>query len=99
VSDLAWVGTKPYDQSTGVGAVGVEFAGTAVSSTGATGTILETRDDAQARIDDEWNTELQWQDGYYRGYYLLTATPDNVTAKFYGTLFLAFHAMLCYAVL
>lgn len=84
VSDLAWVGTQPYDQSTGVGAVGVEFAGTAVSSTGATGSILTTRAAAQARIDDVWNQELQWNDGYYRGYFLLTATPEKVTAQFYG---------------
>lgn len=84
MSDLAWVGTQPYDQSTGVGAVGVEFAGTAVSSTGATGSILTTRAAAQARIDDVWNQELQWNDGYYRGYFLLTATPEKVTAQFYG---------------
>ncbi|KAI1865129.1 hypothetical protein JX265_008176 [Neoarthrinium moseri] len=85
VSDVAWVGTKPYDQKTGVGAIGVEFAGTAVSSTGASGDILTARAAAEARINDEMNTELQWQDGYYRGYYLLSVSPEKVTAQFYGS--------------
>lgn len=39
VSDLVWLGEKPYDPTTGEGAVGVELAGTAVSSSGVTGTI------------------------------------------------------------
>jgi phosphodiesterase/alkaline phosphatase D-like protein len=34
VSDLVWLDETPYDQTTGAGAIGVEFAGTAVSSTG-----------------------------------------------------------------
>ncbi|KAI2478366.1 PhoD Phosphodiesterase-alkaline phosphatase D [Pyrenophora tritici-repentis] len=34
VSDLVWLDETPYDQTTGAGAVGVEFAGTAVSSSG-----------------------------------------------------------------
>ncbi|KAK6077632.1 PhoD-like phosphatase [Seiridium cupressi] len=85
VSDLAWVGTEAYDNGTGTGAIGVEFAGTAVTSSGASGDILTTRASAQARINDEWNSELQWQDGYYRGYFLLSLTPDKATAQFYGS--------------
>jgi len=32
VSDLTWLDAQPYNASSGVGAIGVEFAGTAVSS-------------------------------------------------------------------
>lgn len=32
VSDLIWLDEHPYNESTGAGSVGVEFAGTAVSS-------------------------------------------------------------------
>ncbi|KAH8205261.1 hypothetical protein TruAng_000508 [Truncatella angustata] len=85
VSDLAWVGTKDYNNGTGAGAIGVEFAGTAVASSGASGNILTTRAAAQTRLDDEWNSELQWQDGYYRGYFLLSLTPEQATAEFYGS--------------
>jgi alkaline phosphatase D len=84
VSDLAWVGTETYDNGTGAGAIGVEFAGTAVTSSGASGNILTTRAAAQARIDDEWNSELQWQDGYYRGYFVLSVTAEKAEAQFYG---------------
>ncbi|KAK6214369.1 hypothetical protein LQW54_004418 [Pestalotiopsis sp. IQ-011] len=85
VSDLAWVGSEAYDNGTGSGAIGVEFAGTAVTSGGASGDILTTRALAQARLDDEWNSELQWQDGYYRGYFLLSLDPEKAVAQFYGS--------------
>lgn len=28
---------------------------------------------------------LQWQDGYYRGYFLLTVTPEKLEARYYGS--------------
>ncbi|KXJ95843.1 alkaline phosphatase-like protein [Microdochium bolleyi] len=83
VSDLAWLDEKPYDPVTGEGAIGVEFAGTAVSSTGVRGTLEYARKQAQYRVNN--NTELQWQDGYYRGYFILAASHDRVEAKFYGS--------------
>ncbi|KAI0842132.1 PhoD-like phosphatase-domain-containing protein, partial [Hypoxylon sp. FL0890] len=83
VSDLAWVGEKPYNSETGDGAIGVEFAGTAVSSTGYSGLIVPARTAAETRVTD--NQVLQWQDGYYRGYFLLTATPEKLEARYYGS--------------
>ncbi|KAI1107798.1 PhoD-like phosphatase-domain-containing protein [Jackrogersella minutella] len=83
VSDLVWLGEKTYDAETGDGAIGVEFAGTAVSSTGYNGLIVPARASAEKLVTE--NTELQWQDGYYRGYYLLTVTPDKLEARYYGS--------------
>ncbi|KAJ0109043.1 hypothetical protein J7T55_002235 [Diaporthe amygdali] len=83
VSDLAWLETKPYDAVYGDGAIGVEFAGTAVSSSGNRGLILDTQADAQAVVEE--NESLQWQDGYYRGYFVLSLTPERATAQYYGS--------------
>jgi alkaline phosphatase D len=85
VSDVAWPGgekEKAYDSATGEGAIGVEFAGTAVSSGGVSGPILEARDAARERV--EQNQVLQWQEGYYRGYFLLSIRREKVTARYYG---------------
>ncbi|KAL7629295.1 hypothetical protein AAE478_000815 [Parahypoxylon ruwenzoriense] len=83
VSDLVWLGEKPYDPVTGAGSVGVEFAGTAVSSTGYNGRIVPARTAAQYRVGN--NSVLQWQDGYYRGYFLLSVTPEKLEARYYGS--------------
>ncbi|KAI0140929.1 PhoD-like phosphatase-domain-containing protein [Hypoxylon sp. NC0597] len=83
VSDLAWLGEKPYNTETGDGAIGVEFAGTAVSSTGYNGLIIPARTAAETRVTN--NDVLQWQDGYYRGYFLLTVTPEKLEARYYGS--------------
>ncbi|KAI8965930.1 PhoD-like phosphatase-domain-containing protein [Daldinia sp. FL1419] len=83
VSDLVWLDEKPYDPATGEGAIGVEFAGTAVSSTGFSGLIEPGRKEAEYRVGN--NTVLQWQDGYYRGYFLLSVTPDRLDARYYGS--------------
>ncbi|KAI5862150.1 PhoD-like phosphatase-domain-containing protein [Durotheca rogersii] len=83
VSDLVWLGEKPYDPETGDGAVGVEFAGTAVSSTGYRASIARARTEAQYRVGN--NSVLQWQDGYYRGYFLLSLSPDRLEARYYGS--------------
>ncbi|OTA64587.1 alkaline phosphatase-like protein [Hypoxylon sp. EC38] len=83
VSDLAWLDEKPYDMETGDGAIGVEFAGTAVSSTGYNGLIIPARTAAETRVTN--NDVLQWQDGYYRGYFLLIITPEKLEARYYGS--------------
>ncbi|CAJ2502024.1 Uu.00g048770.m01.CDS01 [Anthostomella pinea] len=83
VSDLVWLDEKAYDPETGAGSIGVEFAGTAVSSGGVDAPILEARAEAEYRVGN--NTELQWQDGYYRGYILLSVAPERVEARFYGS--------------
>ncbi|KAJ4411617.1 hypothetical protein N0V82_008986 [Gnomoniopsis sp. IMI 355080] len=83
VSDLVWLDEEDYSPRTGEGSRGVEFAGTAVSSTGNAGLILETRADAQANVEE--NVELQWQDGYYRGYFILSLNAERAEARYYGS--------------
>ena len=83
MSDLAWVGEHPYDPKTGAGAVGVELAGTAVSSTGVKGTLAYARQQAQDRVGNA--TALQWNDGYYRGYFVVSARADHLDARYYGS--------------
>ncbi|KAK4157045.1 alkaline phosphatase [Chaetomidium leptoderma] len=83
VSDVTWLGKTDYDQATGEGAIGVEFAGTAVSSSGQSGPILAARAKAQAQV--KANEVLQWQEGYYRGYYVLSVRKESVTAQYFGS--------------
>ncbi|KAL9009930.1 MAG: hypothetical protein Q9173_005084 [Seirophora scorigena] len=83
VSDLVWLGEKEYDDTTGAGALGVEFAGTAVSSTGNRKRINGTDADARARIDQ--SPVLQWQDGYYRGYFVMSVGKDRIETQFFGS--------------
>ena len=62
VSDLAWLGHSNYTNSTGAGALGVEFAGSAVSSPCPYGANISL---ANANNFSSWlvehNDELQWQ--------------------------------------
>ncbi|KNG50813.1 alkaline phosphatase [Stemphylium lycopersici] len=85
VSDLVWLDETPYDQATGAGAIGVEFAGTAVSSSGygAGRSIANSSDRSAALVRD--NRELQWTEGYYRGYYELFISPEQLNAQYYGS--------------
>lgn len=63
--------------------MGVEFAGTAVTSTGLDGPIEPTAGDS-SRATIGRNDEMQWQEGYYRGYFILNVRPHETTAQFYG---------------
>lgn len=85
VSDLVWFGQKPYDAASGEGAIGVEFAGTAVSSPSPLGQNISM---AEANNGSRWlvtaNPELQWHEGFYRGYYELSIDYDVVNATFFG---------------
>ncbi|KAJ4339925.1 hypothetical protein N0V87_002863 [Didymella glomerata] len=85
VSDLVWLGEKEYDKSTGEGSIGVEFAGSAVTSPCPYGANISL---AAANNYSTWlqnaNDELQWQDLYYRGYFELHFTHDKVDANFFG---------------
>lgn len=72
----------PYDQVTGEGSVGVEFAGTAVSSSGFKGTFAATNKESQGLVRD--NRELQWSEGRYRGYYELQISPAEIEANYFG---------------
>ncbi|KAF5252932.1 hypothetical protein FANTH_2257 [Fusarium anthophilum] len=92
VSDLAWLGTKKYDPKTGKGAIGAEFAGTAVSSWGTSGLkSIEPDAGKLSRKAIAENKELFWQEGYYRGYFHLSVTPKNVSAQFFGSPSIATH--------
>lgn len=84
VADLAWTGSKPYDAATGEGAIGVEFGGTAVSSSGGVGGPIEPKSGDASRTQISQNDVLQWQEGYYRGYFLLDVGPEEATAQFWG---------------
>lgn len=85
VSDLVWLDTHPYDPQTGDGSIGVEFAGTAVSSPSPAGQNISL---ANANLISGLltgvNIELQWQELYYRGYYELNVGYDAVQASFFG---------------
>ena len=85
VSDLVWLDEHPYNQSTGDGSVGVEFAGSAVSSPCPYGQniTLKLANSASSLLVAS-NRELQWQDLYYRGYYEIRISYDAVSASFFG---------------
>lgn len=82
VSDLVWLDEEDYNSQSGAGSIGVEFAGTAVSSSGFGGTLLTANNQSRTLVRD--NEELQWQEGYYRGYFELYLKPDSAEAKYYG---------------
>jgi alkaline phosphatase D len=71
--------------TTGDGAIGVEFATSAVTSSSPIGLNI-TID--QANNYSQWliinNEELQWSELYYRGYYELNIAPDKITAQYFG---------------
>lgn len=85
MSDLVWLGEKDYDPATGAGSIGVEFAGTAVSSTGFGGPTIAGANEKSAGLVRD-NEELMWSEGYYRGYYELHVGREEVRAEFYGEL-------------
>lgn len=85
VSDLVWLGNSSYDPATGAGSIGVEFAGTAVSSPSPAGqniSMAAANNASRALIRD--NRELQWSELYYRGYFELHISQDSVEANFFG---------------
>jgi alkaline phosphatase D len=85
VSDLVWLDTHPYNSSTGDGSIGVEFAGTAVSSPCPFGqNITLEKANAASLIVQASNPELQWQDLYYRGYFEMVISHEAVHASFFG---------------
>ncbi|KAF2431347.1 phosphodiesterase/alkaline phosphatase D precursor [Tothia fuscella] len=85
VTDLVWNDNKPYDPKTGSGSIGVEFAGSAVTSPCPYGAnITQATADNYTSILVAQNPELQWNDLYYRGYYELHISPEKVDAKYFG---------------
>lgn len=85
VSDLVWLGEKEYSPQTGEGAIGVEFAGTAVTSPCPAGANISLSAAYEAStLLQEYNSELQWQDLYYRGYYELHLSSERALANYFG---------------
>lgn len=85
VSDLVWLDNTPYNPSTGQGSIGVEFAGTAVSSPSPAGqniSIADANNASRALIAS--NRELQWSELYYRGYFQLQVSQGSVNASYFG---------------
>jgi hypothetical protein len=53
-----------------------------VSSTGFGGTIESANEESRGLVRD--NRELQWNEGYYRGYYELQVSPERIDASYFG---------------
>ena len=84
-SDLVWLDTHDYDPNTGKGSIGVEFAGTAVSSPSPFGQNISIQ--AANNVSSllvKANRELQWSEVYYRGYYELHIDANSANASFFG---------------
>ncbi|EKM77137.1 hypothetical protein AGABI1DRAFT_43799, partial [Agaricus bisporus var. burnettii JB137-S8] len=86
VSDLAHINdTKTYNQFTGKGAVGVEFAGTGVTSTSGSfvpGTVQSAANVSAGFVGE--NIDLQWSEGFFRGFFSLDVTPEHLSATYYS---------------
>ncbi|PAV19531.1 alkaline phosphatase [Pyrrhoderma noxium] len=93
-SDLAFPNdTKTYNSATGNGALGVEFAGTAVSSGSSFGSgISPERADVLSTqyVSAPGNEDLQWSEGSYRGFFTLTIDPSTIKATYYAMRNLSF---------
>ena len=80
-----WLDEHPYDPKTGSGSIGVEFAGTAVSSPSPYGqniTLAKANNASNYLIQS--NRELQWSELYYRGYFELHISHESVKANYFG---------------
>lgn len=74
-----------YDPATGEGSIGVEFAGTAVSSPSSYGANLtQEKYTESAKRLVSINRNLQWAEGAHRGYFEIEFTKTDCNAKFYG---------------
>jgi alkaline phosphatase D len=70
---------------TGRGALGVEFAGTAVSSGSSFGaSIMPEEANVISAALVVANDELQWSEGSYRGFFTLTISPSTLDATYYA---------------
>jgi alkaline phosphatase D len=85
VSDLVWLDHANYDLATSKGSVGVEFAGTTVSSQipyGQNLSLAQSVNYSTSLIAD--NQELQWSEVYYRSYFELRVSKQQVDAEYFG---------------
>jgi len=86
VSDLAFPNdTTTYNPKTGHGALGVEFAGTAVTSSSPFGSNLTPEiANNKSSLYVSVNSDLQWSEGFYRGFFTLTLDSKHATATYYA---------------
>jgi len=86
VSDLAHPNdTTTYNPLTGEGAIGVEFAGTAVTSPSAFGVgAPPAATDPISALFVAGNPDLQWSEGSFRGFFTLTIDSKEVNATYYA---------------
>ncbi|KAI5118113.1 hypothetical protein M0805_003467 [Coniferiporia weirii] len=88
VSDLAHPNdTITYNFVTGEGALGVEFAGTAVSTASSFGTGISPANAdviSTSLVSAKGNEDLQWSEGSYRGFFTLTIDPQTMKATYYA---------------
>jgi len=86
VSDLAHINdTMRYNPTTGEGAIGVEFAGTGVTS--APGFFSQTNFGQTVNVSSIFvrdNIDLQWSEGFFRGFFTLSLTPKSLNATYYS---------------
>ncbi|KAI0341784.1 hypothetical protein BDW22DRAFT_1346074 [Trametopsis cervina] len=91
VSDLALAledpnDTTTYNPTTGEGSLGVEFAGTAVTSTSPFGSISADAANlvSAGLVADPLNADLQWSEGHFRGFFTLTLNTSHSVATYYA---------------
>lgn len=76
-----------YNLNTGEGALGVEFAGTAVTSGSSFGSnILPEGADVLSTkyVSAKGNEDLQWSEGSYRGFFTLTIDRNTMIGTYYA---------------
>lgn len=74
-----------YDPITGDGAIGIEFAGTAVTSGSSFGSgISPQAADVISKTLTAVNADLQWSEGSYRGFFTLTIDTEHLNATYYA---------------
>jgi alkaline phosphatase D len=80
--DLPRLPFDAYDPKTGKGSLGVEFAGTSVTSSSNIGAGPE----GEKQLADlrAARPHLQYVDGRYRGYYIVDLTRERLQADFYA---------------
>ena len=76
---------EPHSLSNILGSIGVDFAGTAVSSPSPYGqniTLVAANNASNSLV--QYNRELQWSEIYYGGYFELQISQDSVNARYFG---------------
>lgn len=85
VSDLVWEGSRDYDPVTGKGAIGAEFAVSAVSSVSRAGqnvSFATAREVSDSVVGN--NSEVLWNEFWYRGYMELRLGREEAEARYFG---------------